>query len=76
MFIGATAGIHEPNRQCHMRSLAVGIDICEYRRMSNPGGDVCRVNPMVAEPLTMAAAAETAATFKALSDPVRLRLLS
>jgi ArsR family transcriptional regulator, arsenate/arsenite/antimonite-responsive transcriptional repressor len=31
---------------------------------------------MVAEPLTMAAAAETAATFKALSDPVRMRLLS
>ncbi|MDA0252593.1 MAG: metalloregulator ArsR/SmtB family transcription factor [Actinomycetota bacterium] len=44
--------------------------------MSNPGGDVCRLNPMVAEPLTTAAAAETAATFKALSDPVRLRLLS
>ena len=44
--------------------------------MSNQGGGACRVNPLVAEPLTMAAAAETAAKFKALSDPVRLRLLS
>ena len=31
---------------------------------------------MVAEPLTMAAANEMAAKFKALSDPVRLHLLS
>ncbi len=31
---------------------------------------------MVAEPLTMAEAAATAAKFKALADPVRLRLLS
>jgi ArsR family transcriptional regulator len=76
LFIVATAGIHEPNRRFRMRSLAYGIDICEYRRMSNQGGGACRVNPLVAEPLTMAAAAETAAKFKALSDPVRLRLLS
>lgn len=31
---------------------------------------------MVAEPLSMAEATETAAKFKALSDPIRLRLLS
>jgi ArsR family transcriptional regulator len=76
LFIEATAGIHEPNRTGRMHSLAAEIDICEYRPMSNPSGGPCRVNPMVAEPLTMSAAAETAATFKALSDPVRLRLLS
>lgn len=44
--------------------------------MSNQRLGTCRVNPLVAEPLTMADAAETAARFKALSDPVRLRLLS
>ena len=32
--------------------------------------------PLVAEPLTAAAAVKMAAMFKALSDPVRLRLLS
>ena len=32
--------------------------------------------PLVAEPLSTAAAVEMAAKFKALSDPVRLRLLS
>lgn len=44
--------------------------------MSNQSAAACRVNPLVAEPLTMADATATAATFKALSDPVRLRLLS
>ena len=44
--------------------------------MSNPRGDLCRVIPLVAESLTAAAAVEMAVTFKALSDPVRLRLLS
>jgi len=36
----------------------------------------CAVTPLVGEPLTVAAATELAAVFKALSDPVRLRLLS
>lgn len=44
--------------------------------MPNQDTDVCRVNPLVAEPLSMAEATETAAKFKALADPVRLRLLS
>lgn len=44
--------------------------------MSNPGRDGCRVTPLVAEPITPAAAVEMASRFKALSDPVRLRLLS
>ncbi|MEV6769625.1 metalloregulator ArsR/SmtB family transcription factor [Nocardia sp. NPDC051030] len=36
----------------------------------------CEVTPLVREPLTTAAAVELAGAFKALSDPVRLRLLS
>ena len=46
--------------------------------MSNQGsgsGD-CPVAPLVAESLSMSAAVEMAAKFKALSDPVRLQLLS
>jgi ArsR family transcriptional regulator, arsenate/arsenite/antimonite-responsive transcriptional repressor len=46
--------------------------------MSNQGSgsDDCPVAPLVAESLSMAAAVEMAAKFKALSDPVRLQLLS
>jgi ArsR family transcriptional regulator, arsenate/arsenite/antimonite-responsive transcriptional repressor len=46
--------------------------------MSNPDADVdaCRVTPLVVEPLRMPTAVEMAAKFKALSDPVRLQLLS
>ena len=36
----------------------------------------CEVAPLVREPLSAAAAIEMAGTLKALSDPVRLRLLS
>jgi ArsR family transcriptional regulator len=36
----------------------------------------CDFAPLAREPLSMAAATELAATLKALSDPVRLRLLS
>lgn len=36
----------------------------------------CEVAPLVREPLSAAAAAELAGMLKALSDPVRLRLLS
>ncbi|MBF6297066.1 helix-turn-helix transcriptional regulator [Nocardia amamiensis] len=36
----------------------------------------CEVTPVVREPLTAAAATELAGVFKALADPVRLRLLS
>jgi len=46
--------------------------------MSNQGSgsNDCPVAPLVAETLSMAAAVEMAAKFKALSDPVRLQLLS
>lgn len=36
----------------------------------------CEVTPLARQPLTPSAATELAAAFKALSDPVRLRLLS
>ncbi|MGQ4596428.1 metalloregulator ArsR/SmtB family transcription factor [Nocardia sp. R6R-6] len=36
----------------------------------------CEVRPMIREPLTAESATELATVFKALSDPVRLRLLS
>ncbi|KAA1252007.1 helix-turn-helix transcriptional regulator [Mycobacterium simiae] len=36
----------------------------------------CEISPLVTEPLSVPAAAVLAARFKALSDPVRLRLLS
>ncbi|MGZ8745823.1 MAG: ArsR/SmtB family transcription factor [Mycobacterium sp.] len=47
--------------------------------MSNqhpPAEVCCPLEPLVREPLTTAQATEMAAKFKALSDPVRLRLLS
>jgi len=46
--------------------------------MSNqrPRRDNCPVAPLVSEPLDSAAAVRMAAKFKALSDPVRLQLLS
>jgi ArsR family transcriptional regulator len=58
-----------------------GFDIGQYRWMSKsqlpvirePG---CTFVPLVREPLSPEAAAQLAATLKALSDPVRLRLLS
>jgi ArsR family transcriptional regulator len=60
--------------------VAEHFDIHQYRRMSNslPLADVsgCEVAPLVREPLSAAAAAELAGKLKALSDPVRLRLLS
>jgi ArsR family transcriptional regulator, arsenate/arsenite/antimonite-responsive transcriptional repressor len=36
----------------------------------------CEITPLAREPLSMTAATELAAKLKALSDPVRLRLLS
>ncbi len=60
--------------------VASRFDQCQYRCMSNQdfGGEAacCHVEPLVSEPLSMQAAVEMAAKFKALSDPVRLRLLS
>ncbi|TFV61077.1 ArsR family transcriptional regulator [Mycobacterium sp. PS03-16] len=41
-----------------------------------PPAGACAYAPLVREPLSVAAAAEVAATLKALSDPVRLRLFS
>ncbi|MGW6426594.1 ArsR/SmtB family transcription factor [Nocardia sp. NPDC055053] len=47
--------------------------------MSNPSlplSSPCEVAPLANEPLSAESAAELAGVFKALSDPVRLRLLS
>ena len=64
-------------------SLALGFDNHQYRCVSNrelPLTDltspVCEVTPLARQPLTARAAADLAAVFKALSDPIRLRLLS
>jgi len=46
------------------------------KRETRDGPACCPVAPLVAEPLNMASATEMAAKFKALSDPVRLHLLS
>ncbi len=44
--------------------------------MSNSASPGCATTPSVGEPLSTEAAVEVAAVLKALSDPVRLRLLS
>ncbi|AOD24198.1 transcriptional regulator [Rhodococcus sp. p52] len=52
--------------------------MCQYRRASNQdlaGDDAC-CSPLVRQPLTGDRAADLARMFKALGDPVRLRLLS
>lgn len=57
-----------------------GLDDCQYRRVSKPLSltdlSGCEVAPLIREPLSAHAAVELAGTLKALSDPVRLRLLS
>ena len=45
-------------------------------RLPSTGEQGCAFVPLVREPLSAEAATELAATLKALSDPVRLRLLS
>jgi ArsR family transcriptional regulator len=46
----------------------------EHRFAGAPGGECCA--PLACEPLDAAEAAELAPLFKAVADPVRLRLLS
>jgi ArsR family transcriptional regulator, arsenate/arsenite/antimonite-responsive transcriptional repressor len=62
-------------------SLVPWFDAGQYRRMSKSEssstiGNGCTVIPIVREPLTADAAAALVVKLKALSDPVRLRLLS
>ena len=55
------------------------IDRCQYRCMSKsmPLADTTvRCSPLVREPLSEQLSADLASVFKALADPVRLRLLS
>lgn len=67
-------------------NLATGIDTCQYRRMSNsktlplPEADRAEAVPCCAplsrEPLGVEDSERIAVMFKALGDPVRLRLFS
>ena len=62
--------------------LAIGIEGCQYRRMSKslleltPAETVACCPPLSARPLSQAQAEQIAPLLKALADPVRLRLMS
>jgi ArsR family transcriptional regulator len=56
--------------------LVTGFDAGQYRRMSKSDPSRCAFSPLSREPLSSQAAAELVVKLKALSDPVRLRLLS
>jgi ArsR family transcriptional regulator len=62
-----------------MQQLARRFDRCQYGRMSKQlpvlGTSTCCA-PLVRQPLDQTEAVDLARVFKALSDPVRLRLLS
>src|SRR5919106_4034831 len=63
------------------KELALRIDGCQYRRMSMlrtplPVLEPFCCTPLTREPLAEVEAAALAVRFKALADPVRLRLLS
>jgi ArsR family transcriptional regulator, arsenate/arsenite/antimonite-responsive transcriptional repressor len=60
----------------------IGIDVCQYRRMSkslvvlDPAETAACCPPLSAQPLSQAQAEQIAPLLKALADPVRLRLMS
>ena len=60
----------------HPSGLALYFDICQIRYMSNNGAVVARPEMIGREPLSPVKAVQVASVFKALSDPVRLRLLA
>lgn len=65
-----------------MSDIAPGIDICQYHGVSKsvltltPVETVACCSPLVREPLSSEQAERVAPLFKALADPVRLRLVS
>ncbi|NPC41562.1 helix-turn-helix transcriptional regulator [Nocardioides sp. zg-1230] len=65
-----------------MSEIAPDIDICQYRGVSKsaltltPVETVACCSPLVREPLPSEQAERVAPLFKALADPVRLRLVS
>lgn len=71
-------GVGTATRSSTGSSLADHFDSCQYRCMSKPGllAADCVCAPIVREPVDAETAAELAVVFKALSDPMRLRLLS
>ena len=66
----------------YVSELAIDIDICQYRCMSNPlvllapADSAACCSPLSAEPLSVQQAEQVAPLLKALADPVRLRLMS
>lgn len=58
--------------------LAGSFDFCQYRRVSKPrsGAEGKRCAPLSLQPLTPSQSGSLAPLFRALGDPVRLRLLS
>jgi ArsR family transcriptional regulator len=67
---------------CDKIQVAMGIDTCQYRRMSKsvlmltPTQTVACCSPLSREPLSQPQAEQVAPLLKALADPVRLRLMS
>ena len=67
-----------------MTELAIDIDLCQYRYVSNslplavisPAESAACCAPLTAQPLSMEQAEQVAPLLKALADPVRLRLMS
>lgn len=81
--LSGSAGLDDVGSLC-LRSPGLGtwIDECQHRNMSNlqelpiVATAVPCCPPLTSEPLSEADAVRMAATFKALSDPIRLRLFS
>jgi ArsR family transcriptional regulator len=60
-----------------INTIDLRIDICQYVLMMNPTSiDVLCCSPLSDDAIDDATAIELAAVFKALADPVRLRLVS
>ncbi len=58
-----------------MEEIAIDIDGCQHRRMSNYEAVAC-CSPLATSPLTQEQAEQAAGLLKALADPTRLRLMS
>jgi ArsR family transcriptional regulator, arsenate/arsenite/antimonite-responsive transcriptional repressor len=75
-------GVADPRApDVHGLFVVDGFDRRQYRCVSKPArhpadADGCAITPLVREPLSVQAARDVAVMLKALSDPVRLRLLS
>jgi len=75
--------IREVFNQCFDAQFARCLKMCQIKDMSkqelpvlNPAGGPECCEPLAREPLSVAGASELAPLFKAVADPMRLRLLS